>query len=560
MKKHCKASLRRQRSLSQQLLIGLGVAASLVGCGVFWISHELTKADLKTQVQERAKTIVRSLEFATEGLIEINNTVVLQRVVQNYATLDAVREITVVSPQGTILAHNQPQFNNHGYSSIHPELSEIWHTASQTNQESTHTITLDNQTLLVQVNPFSSVLFGATGQRGVAIAILDLETMQQGVQTTFLTSLLILCVGLLAIVGLMWLLLQRIVLHPLRQLNQAVTQGGETGIIDLNQPILRPDNEIGFLAQTFAQVFEQRTIVEQALRKSEASERRKTAKLKQTLTELQQTQAQLIQTEKMSSLGQLVAGVAHEINNPVAFIHGNISHTEEYVNDFMSIIAAYQTAYPHPVAEVQNILDNVDFEFSKKDFPKLLQSMRFGTQRIREIVVSLRTFSRLDEAELKEVTLQDNVDSALTILQYRLKKTGIEVIKDYASIPPLYCYAGPLNQVFMNLLSNAIDALESHPVESPQICIQTAQLPDRRVAIYITDNGSGMTPETQAKLFEPFFTTKPVGKGTGLGLAISYQIIVERHQGRLFCQSELGKGTRFTIEIPMLLFSSNSIN
>lgn len=540
---------KRDRSLSRQLLTGLGIAVVTVGYGVFWVSHELTEADLEKQVEERARSIVRSLEFATEGLIELDNTVVLQRVVQNYATLDAVEEITILNPEGEILAHNQTRALQQTYQDLHPELTKLWQEASQNGSETTVTINVEGKDVLVQMMPFNSVLFGASGQRGVAIAIMDLEEMHQDIHATFWTVLVVLLLGLVAIVGWMWLLLEQLVLHPIHRLNSAVAEGGEERF---QLPASLPDNEIGFLARTFARVFRQRSAVEQALRESETSERQKTEKLKQTLTELQQTQAQLIQTEKMSSLGQLVAGVAHEINNPVGFIHGNITHTQEYVDDLMTIIAAYQTAYPHPGVEVEDTLEEVDFEFLKEDFPRLLKSMRFGTQRIREIVISLRTFSRLDEAELKDITLRENIDSALTILQHRLKKTasGIDVIKDYAAIPPLYCYPGPLNQVFMNLLSNAIDALESAEVESPQICIRTEKKSDRTVAIHIADNGLGMSPDVKAKLFEPFFTTKPVGKGTGLGLAISYQIVVERHQGRLSCHSELGQGTEFVLEIP----------
>lgn len=272
-----------------------------------------------------------------------------------------------------------------------------------------------------------------------------------------------------------------------------------------------------------------------------------------TLHSLKHTQAQLIQTEKMSSLGRLVAGVAHEINNPVSFIHGNLNYLNHYVIDMLRLLDAYRAAYPEPRSEVIDLIESIDFEFVRQDLPKILASMQVGTERIREIVLSLRNFSRLDQAKMKPVDIHEGIESTLLILQHRLKPNGgdcsIEVIREYAELPPVECYAGQLNQVFMNLLSNAIDALET--VENPTIRIRTKQVHDDRVLISIADNGCGISAQTQPRIFDPFFTTKPIGKGTGMGLAISHEVVVRDHQGSLNCHSEPGQGTEFWIEIPI---------
>ncbi len=288
--------------------------------------------------------------------------------------------------------------------------------------------------------------------------------------------------------------------------------------------------------------------------------RQQAADLKATLAELQRTQSQLVQTEKMSSLGQLVAGVAHEINNPVSFIDGNILHAAEYAEDLLTLMAHYRQTYPTPPASLQQVIETIDLDFLVEDFPKLLESMRIGAERIKSIVASLRTFSRMDEAELKAVNLHDGLDSTIMILQHRLKAHGdrppIALERYYDDLPLVECYAGRLNQVFMNLLSNALDALDEqlaagHQSAPPQLEIETALLASDQVRITITDNGPGIPPDKRQRIFEPFYTTKPIGKGTGIGLSISYQIVTEQHQGSLVCESQAGKGTTFHITIPV---------
>lgn len=325
------------------------------------------------------------------------------------------------------------------------------------------------------------------------------------------------------------------------------------------------DSEVDLLKSVTNQLaiaIEQASLYKQS-RMTAQKAQEQTSKLEQTLKELADTQAQLVQNEKMSSLGQLVAGIAHEINNPVNFIYGNISPVEQYATDILNLLALYQEYYPQPVREIQAIQQNIDLDFLQQDLPKILASMKIGAERIREIVLSLRNFSRLDEADMKKVDIHEGIDSTLLILQNRLKEKpnhpAIEVVKEYGKLPLVECYAGQLNQVFMNILNNAIDAIDESIVQSSksrvncqgiiQICTNINE--QNQVIISIKDNGVGMKPEVVKKMFDPFFTTKAVGSGTGLGMSITYRII-EKHGGKLECFSQVGLGTEFLITIPVL--------
>ncbi|MGB7441266.1 MAG: PAS domain S-box protein, partial [Coleofasciculaceae cyanobacterium] len=339
-------------------------------------------------------------------------------------------------------------------------------------------------------------------------------------------------------------------------------------VLDVKPIVYHPDKERIlkiFAARAGAEL--ERLQAEEALQQSELREREKANQLEQTLKELKLTQIQLIQSKKMSSLGQIVAGIAHEINNPVSFISGNIDIARQYFRDLISLLQLYQQTYPNVTPEIQALVEEIEFDFVLEDCPKLLSSMQVGGDRIKQIVSSLRNFSRLDEAKLKAVDIHQGIDNTLSLLQHRLKAVGerpaITLIKNYSQLPKVNCYASELNQVFMNLFSNAIDALEEELVKAenldkiPTLMIRTelsnqeSQENTDSIIIGIADNGPGMSEEVVEKIFEPFFTTKPTGSGTGLGLAISYQIVVEKHKGQIHCTSVLGQGTEFIVEIPL---------
>ena len=348
------------------------------------------------------------------------------------------------------------------------------------------------------------------------------------------------------------------------------TQSGEIGVIcctHTSKPRFWSDTEVEMLQAVGDQIaiaIDQAQLLQQSRLATDTAVEQAT-KLELTLSELQQTQTQLVQSEKMSSLGQLVAGIAHEINNPVSFIYCNVIPIKEYAEDLFSLIQLYQDSYPCPTPEIQAKLDTIDLDFIKEDLPKILSSMKTGSDRIHQIVLSLRNFSRLDEAEMKRVDIHEGLNNTLLILSHRLNsqhpgQPGIQVIKDYGNLPKIQCYPGQLNQVFMNILTNAIEAIEAYNKQRSlqdlknrpgTILICTEVLDSNQAVILIGDNGLGMTEEVNRKLFDPFFTTKPIGSGTGLGMTISYKIVVEKHGGQLQCIAAPNQGTAILIQIPI---------
>lgn len=345
--------------------------------------------------------------------------------------------------------------------------------------------------------------------------------------------------SMLAAIGLV-VYTSRAISRPLESVTQVAKQVTENDDFELRTAVMTQD-EIGTLANAFNQLIDR---VQQLLAEQEAAIAR----------ERQMQESQLMQNEKMSSLGRMMAGIAHEINNPVNFVYGNITHTEAYIHDLFELIHTYEHAISTPPDAVADCVDDIDLDFIEDDLPKMLQSMKSGADRVRQIVLSLKNFSRLDDAELQAVDLHDCLASTLLILNNRIKQ-GVHVEQNLGDIPSVEGYSGPLYQVFMNLLSNALDALqekkEQQPDFNPIITITTERVEDNQIAVRIQDNGSGIPIDLQAKIFENFFTTKPQGIGTGLGLALSRQIVEEKHHGQIQCCSEPEVGTTFSVVLPI---------
>ena len=342
----------------------------------------------------------------------------------------------------------------------------------------------------------------------------------------------------IAIAVLLAIYISRTIVRPLKTATTVAQRVTHHSDFDLQAPVITED-EVGILTTALNQLIRQ---VKYLLEEQKA-----------------ETARQLLQNEKMSSLGRMVAGVAHEINNPINFIYGNLEHVDHYLDDIFSLLATYQTEVEHPSEAVQAKIEDIDLEFLEEDLPRVVQSMRVGSDRVRQIVLSLKNFSRLDQGEVHPVDLHACLDSVLLILNSRIKK-GIEITRNYGDIPKIEGYAGGLYQVFMNVLSNAIDALEdpANPSSSKQITITTERSQDGQVVIRLSDTGAGIPSEHQDKVFDTFFTTKPIGVGTGLGLAISRQIVEEQHHGSLTYTSESGVGTEFTIALPIHQQQPNS--
>ncbi len=385
--------------------------------------------------------------------------------------------------------------------------------------------------------------FGGLNNQDLRITFLHSITSLQEAKKLLWQNLWQLCLGGSLIVTVTGILIANMINRPLKKLMQ-VTNDLASGNLTVRLPVTSQD-ELGKVSQAFNRMA------------VELSERDRLLNLQLhqlsfTLSELKQTQAQLIQAEKMSSLGQLVAGIAHEINNPVSFIYGNLEYVQQYTADLLEVISLYQAYYPDPEGELAELLAEKDVEFISDDLPKLVNSMAFGAKRISQIVLSLRNFSRLDESELKEADLHEGINNTLTILNHRLQDK-IKLIKNYGDLSLIECYPAAINQAIMNIISNSLEVLETGEKEAgkePTITISTRQPDDQNIQIKIADNGRGIPADIQHLIFDPFFTTKPIGQGTGLGLSITYQIM-QKHQGDIQVSSQLGTGTEFTITLPI---------
>ena len=422
----------------------------------------------------------------------------------------------------------------------------------------------NQQRQLLEVLPFSD---GRGVNWQIVVIVPEADLMGQIESNTRTTTLLCLLALGGAIASSIWT--ARRISRPIREFSQAsialataTQEGFVEGDLDQSTGYHSYVQEMQTLANVFNQMSTQIQGSFTQLEQTNTQLEDRTKTLEKALVDLKQSQRQLVQSEKLSSLGQLLAGVAHEINNPISFIYGNLKPGDKYIQDLLELVALYQQEYEANEAIAQRA-KKIDLDYLIEDLPKLWQSMKVGADRIQDIVMSLRNFSRTDETELRAVNLHDGIDSTLVILRNRWKnqdfRPAIEIIKQYSELPLIECYIGQINQVFMNILVNAIDALDERDQTrtfdeceaAPSTIWISTTIINGWVQITIADNGTGMSEITQNQLFDPFYTTKPIGKGTGLGLSISYAIITERHHGKLQCDSTLGEGSKFIVEIPI---------
>ena len=540
-------------SLFQKTLIGQIILFGLIAASMSLTSAYSLRWYLTGEYTSKGSAIAKSVAGSLSNLADTEATDILQTIVDEFVEVNGVAYVVVLDADSNPVAHTfdgpvPGQFLKTPVAYIRENAAE----ADPSLRRFTHSPNFEDANDNVVVNYRRGSEFGyainiakpvQNGEVGIVHVGMNQALMIQQIRAAVRVQLMIMALLFGISVLATYLMANRIS----RPLNQLTDYAKQLATRDFSASVnIRSHDEIGLLARTMeTMAADTQNFIDQ---------------LERALEELKQTQAQLIQSAKMSSLGQLVAGMAHEINNPVNFIAGNIRYTTRYAESLMGVLKLHNhLSQPfHP--QIAEKAEDVDLDFIMEDFPKVIASMQVGAERIGDIVKSLQSFSGLDQAEIKTVDLHDGIDSTLLVLSRRLKRTvtlsAIEVVKQYGDLPKVECYAGQMNQVFMNLIGNAIDALEDKRLathgggsDTPVITLQT-QLKENTVEIQISDNGCGISDEVKHRLFDPFFTTKAVGKGTGLGLSISYQIVVQRHEGQIYYHSEAGQGSTFIITIP----------
>lgn len=540
------SSLFRKTLLYQTLLFGV-VVGSLSLTSAYSLRWYLAG-----EYASRGSAIARSVAGTAAGLSDETSPLVLQTLLHEFADLKGVAYVFLVDPEKNLLAHTfgetiPTEFQRDVFQPGNPiatdgverQYRRFIHSPNFEKEFGKSAIAYRS---IKDIGYVIDIAFPIqSGTQGYVHVGMDQVRMIQQIRSAASLQLWVTLILLGLSIIATYVMVQRIS-HPLNQLTDYAKRLANRDF--LSPVVIQGKDEVGLLATTMQDMA---TDIQSFI-----------SQLEMTLSELQHTQSQLIQSEKMSGLGQLVAGVAHEVNNPISFIAGNVRYAETYSRQLMALVAQQHpelSAYLTP--EIQAQLDDVDIDFVMTDLPKVLASMRSGTQRIREIVDSLKNFARLDEAEYKAVDIHAGIDSTLIMLSSRLKEIStaapVKLIRDYGHLPKVTCYPGQLNQVFLNLLNNALDSITQKaflPPAQPQIRITTTVQGDM-AEIQIQDNGCGIEPAIAQRIFDPFFTTKPIGQGTGLGLAICYQIVVQQHNGHLTHASELGQGSTFTMQIPI---------
>ncbi|MFB2936887.1 ATP-binding protein [Aerosakkonemataceae cyanobacterium BLCC-F154] len=588
----CKKPFNRRLSVEAKikygysLVIGIAILGTSVGtiAGDYYKQQTLNRLTLSQQetkiLADLENAVIKLYLYHQQLLINGDNyqalTHIPEKISQSFAQVDRL-----------FLQLKYFQNNYSGNSLINQTnlqalLNEYKESKQLYNQEQLHWQPKNKLNLKAANTPLSQSLFFNLKPESTAsklnanfeqlISILsDLKTVanlqeievSNQVNTVSILRLLIILASIIISVGIATLLgfhSSRQIVRPLEWVHQVALRVTQQANFKLVAPVLSED-EVGSLASSMNKlvqwVGEYTQELETARQTLEEKVAERTQELEQTVKELKQTQAQLIQNEKMISLGNLVAGIAHEINNPTNFIYGNIQHISDYVQEFLALIKLYQKSYRPPIPDIEQKIMDMDLDFIAEDLPKILDSMKFGTERIRSIIISLRNFSRLDEAEMKLVDIHEGIESTLVVLSHHLKRE-VKINREYNNLPFIECFPAQINQVILHIISNAIDALkEAKSLKAarennflPEITIKTQQVADNLIQIRIGDNGNGIAAEIKDKIFDPFFTTKAIGKGSGLGLFVCYNV-VQKHQGKLEVISELERGTEFVISLPI---------